>query len=568
MSAHAAPVRSTPEDLLARHRETLDAALTAIASREYWSAYPEMPKAYGDDGPAAGEAAFKAHLGHPFELDQPTDGTSVGSERSPFGLELGVTYPHADADALIEAATAALPAWRDAGADARVAVALEILARLNARSHEIALAVQHTTGQAPAMAFQAGAPHAQDRGLEAVAYAYEAMRGVPAETIWEKPQGKRPPLRMRKRYTVVPRGISLVIGCNTFPTWNAYPGLFASLVTGNPVVVKPSPGAVLPLAITVKVAREVLSEAGLRPDVVTLAAEAPGEKLAATLAARPEIGVIDYTGSTAFGEQLEREAAHAAVFTEKAGVNGVVIDSTDDYKGLLTNLAFTLSLYSGQMCTTTQNLYVPRGGIETDAGHKTFDEVGTDLAAAIDGLLGDTGRATAILGAIVTDDVLQRLERAAGLGRVVLASKSIEHPDHPEAIVRTPALVAVDGPDDRAANEEQFGPIALLVPTADTQDSLDAWRRTVSEHGAITAGIYSTDEAVLDQAERLALDIGVALSCNLTGGVFVNQSAAFSDFHATGLNPAANASLSDPAFVAPRFHIVQSRRHVRDEVTV
>jgi phenylacetic acid degradation protein paaN len=567
MSAHATATQIKPEDLLARHREILDGALDAIATRGYWSAYPEMPKAYGEDGPANGEAAFEARIAHQFGLDQPTDGSWVGSERSPFGIDLGITYPHADPDALIEAAATALPAWRDAGADARAGVALEILARLNARSHEIALAVQHTTGQAPPMAFQAGAPHAQDRGLEAVAYAYDAMRTVPAESIWEKPQGKRPPLRMRKRFTVVPRGIALVIGCNTFPTWNAYPGLFASLVTGNPVIVKPSPRAVLPLAISVEVARDVLAEAGFSPNVVMLAAEAPDERLAAALAARREIGVIDYTGATQFGEQLEREATHAAVFTEKSGVNCVVIDSTDDYKGLLGNLAFTLSLYSGQMCTTTQNIYIPRDGIETDDGPKTFDEVATDLAGAIDGLLSDPGRATAILGAIVNDDVLERLERAGDLGRVVLASTAIEHPEHPEARVRTPTLVAVDGPDDPATHEEQFGPIALLVPTADTQDSLEAWRRAVAERGAITAGIYSTDESVLDHAERLALEVGVALSCNLTGGVFVNQSAAFSDFHATGLNPAANSSLSDAAFVAPRFHVVQSRRHVGEEVT-
>jgi phenylacetic acid degradation protein paaN len=219
------------------------------------------------------------------------------------------------------------------------------------------------------------------------------------------------------------------------------------------------------------------------------------------------------------------------------------------------------------MCTTTQNFYVPRDGIQTDAGPKTFDELATDLGEAIDGLLGDTGRATAILGAIVNDDVLQRLERAGDLGRVVLASKSLEHPDHPDAIVRTPALVAIEGPDDTSAQEEQFGPIALLVPTAGTADSLEALRRCVLEHGAITAGIYSTDDAVLEAAERVALDVGVALSCNLTGGVFVNQSAAFSDFHATGLNPAANASLSDPAFVAPRFHVVQSRRHLSEEAS-
>ena len=54
----------------------------------------------------------------------------------------------------------------------------------------------------------------------------------------------------------------------------------------------------------------------------------------------------------------------------------------------------------------------------------------------------------------------------------------------------------------------------------------------------------------------------IALSINLTGAVFVNQSAAFSDFHGTGANPAANAALTDAAYVASRFRVVQHRRHV------
>jgi phenylacetic acid degradation protein paaN len=561
MTATAIPARTTPAELLDRHRPTLEGAVAAIASREYFSAYPELPKAYGGDAGAAGAEAFKALLGSRFELDQPTTGAWVGEERSPYGFALGVTYPQPDVDALLEAASAALPAWRDAGADARTGVALEILARLNARSHELAHAVMHTTGQAFPMAFQAGGPHAQERALEAVAYAYQAMSAVPAEALWEKPQGKRPPLRMRKTFTVAPRGIALVIGCNTFPTWNGYPGLFASLVTGNPVVVKPSRRAVLPLAITVAVARDVLADAGFDPNLVTLAAEGSDQRLASMLAARPEIRVIDYTGSTEFGVWLEREARQAAVFTEKSGVNCVVLDSTDDYRGLLQNLAFTLSLYSGQMCTTTQNVYIPREGIATDEGEKAFDEVGADLAAAIEGLLADPARAAGVLGAIVNDDVLERVESAGTLGRVVLNTKSLEHPEHPAATVRTPALVAVEAVDDAATAEEHFGPVTLLVPTDGTGASLSAFARIVAEHGAITAGIYSTDAKVLAAARAAALDVGVSLSENLTGGVFVNQSAAYSDFHGTGLNPAANASLTDLAFVTPRFHVVQTRCH-------
>ncbi|MGH3429230.1 MAG: phenylacetic acid degradation protein PaaN, partial [Mycobacteriales bacterium] len=429
MTSVITPVEASPAaQLFDRHREALDGALAAIEQRNYFSAYSESPKAYGEEAPETGSAAFRTRLNSRFDIDQPTTGSWVGAERSPYGFDLGITYPEADVEALLQAAAEALPAWRDAGVATRTGVVLEILARLNSRSHEIAHAVMHTTGQAFPMAFQAGGPHAQDRALEAVAYAYQAMSAVPTEALWEKPQGKRPPLRMLKTFTIAPRGVSLVVGCNTFPTWNGYPGLFASLVTGNPVIVKPSPRAILPLAITVSTAREVLAEAGFSANLVTLAVENPNGRLASELAKRPEIRIIDYTGSTSFGEWLEREAPQAAVFTEKAGVNCVVVDSTDDYSGMLQNLAFTLSLYSGQMCTTTQNLYVPRAGIETDAGHKSFDDVASDLGKAIDDFLADPARATGVLGAIVNDDVLQRVDAAGKLGRVVLESRTVTHP--------------------------------------------------------------------------------------------------------------------------------------------
>ena len=61
------------------------------------------------------------------------------------------------------------------------------------------------------------------------------------------------------------------------------------------------------------------------------------------------------------------------MYTEKAGVNTVVVDSTDDFAGMCRNIAFSLALYSGQMCTTPQNILVPRDGIATDEGHKSVD---------------------------------------------------------------------------------------------------------------------------------------------------------------------------------------------------
>ncbi|GAA3537448.1 phenylacetic acid degradation protein PaaN [Nonomuraea rosea] len=543
-----------------QHRETLEKALSAIAGRGYWSAYPESPspRVYGEGAAERGKEAFESYLGKPFPLEQPGTGSWIGGERSPYGIELGVTYPQPLAEDLISAAKAAMPAWRDAGPEARALACVEIVNRINRRSFELACAVQHTTGQAFVMAFQAGGPHAQDRALEAIACGYAAMTASAATARWEKP-AKGEPLVMDKRFTVVPRGVALVIGCNTFPTWNAYPGLFASLVTGNPVIVKPHPRAVLPLAITVRIAREVLAEAGFDPALVSLAVE-EGQGLAKDLATHPAIRIVDFTGSTEFGDWLEQNATQALVHTEKAGVNTIVVDSTGSWRGMLGNLAFSLSLYSGQMCTAPQNILVPAGGIETDEGHKSFDEVVAGLAAAVGKLLGDDARAVELTGAIVSSDVLARVEAAPALGEVVLESRALKHPSFPDAVVRTPVIVRVDAAKDGVYGEEHFGPISFVIPTGSTEESLDVLRRTIRARGALTAAVYSTSDAVLGQAERAAVDAGVNLSCNLTGGVFVNQSAAFSDYHGTGANPAATASLTDPGYVAGRFHMVQSRR--------
>jgi len=546
-----------------KHREKLDAAVAACASREYYSAYDESPspRVYGESAAGEGKAAFEAWLGQAFPLETPGSEGTVATERSPFGFDLGVTYPRAhDVDALLAAVQAGKKAWRDAGPAARVGVGIEILDRLHARVFELANAVQHTSGQAFVMAFQAGGAHALDRALEAIAYAWAEMTRTPRTAVWEKP-GKIP-LKMEKTFTVVPRGVALVIGCNTFPTWNSWPGLFASLVTGNPVVVKPHPSAVLPLAITVQVCQEVLAEAGFDRSLVTLAAEDPEDKLAAALAVRPEVKLIDYTGGNAFGDWLEEHARQAVVFTEKAGVNTVVIDSTSSFAAMCQNLAFSFALYTGQMCTAPQNVYVPAAGVETDEGTKTPAEVAAGIGAAFDKLLGDDTRAVELLGGVVNQGVLSRLEESGSHGEVYVASRSVTHPAFPEATVRTPAVIGLTAADSEVYETECFGPVAYIIATSGTDESIDLFRDTVQRHGAMTASVYATSDEVIEQMRDAALDAGVALSENLLGGVFVNQSAAYSDFHGTGANPAANASYTDGAYVASRFRVVQSRRHL------
>ncbi|MFJ9909273.1 phenylacetic acid degradation protein PaaN [Streptomyces sp. NPDC101152] len=551
-------------DFFARHADLLHQAVERTTDRGYWTPYPETPadSAYGAGASERGETRFRDLLDRHFTLDgHPTTGTVPAAEVSPYGFPLGISYPHLVPELAVVTAKAAATAWRAASPDVRAGVAAEILARLNAASFEIAHAVQHTTGQPFGMAFQAGGPNAQDRGLEAVAYAWEAQLRHPATARWSKPRRRGGALVMEKSYTPVGRGVAVLIACNTFPTWNGYPGFFASLVTGNPVVVKPHRRAVLPLAITVRIAREVLAGAGFDPDVVLLAASGPEERTAPALATHPDVRIVDFTGSSEFGDWLEDNARQAAVHTEKAGLNAVVVDSTDDYIGMLGNLAFSLALYSGQMCTTPQNILVPRDGFPTDRGRRTADEFASDLGSALDDLLGDPVRAAATLGAIVNGGILARLEEAAALDRTAHPSRAVTHPDHPDAVVRTPLVARLDAEADvKTYTSEWFGPVAFVIATDDTAHSLHVLHDTVRRHGGLTACVYASDEGVLAATRATALEAGVHLSENLTGDVFPNQSAAFSDFHGSSANPAANATLTDPAFVHGRFSVLQSRR--------
>ncbi|WP_406002303.1 phenylacetic acid degradation protein PaaN [Streptomyces sp. NBC_00829] len=549
-------------------RGLLEQAVRAAVSGARFTPFTDGPVGAVDRRRGAAHSAgavFRSMLGQDFDLGQPGARDRVGTESSPYGQSLGVRYLRSEPGDLVRAAARAMAGWRAAGPRRRAGLAVEILCRLNDRSYEIAHALHHTTGQAYTTAHRAGGPQAQDRGLEAVARALAASARPPAG-----PYGEGHPERAGRPWvdvpdldgsrTVVPRGVSLLIGCPDFPTWNGYPGLFASLVTGNPVIVKPHPRAVLPLALTVQVARDVLRNAGYDPNVVTLAAEKPGEQLASRLATDPDIRVIDFTGSVRFGDWLRRNARQATVHVTPVGANTVLVDSTDNYRRMLRELALSLSLCSGQSSTAPQNILVPSGGIATDEGHKPIGRFSVDLGRAVKRLLAEPRRAAGILGALGSDRVRNSLAYAAGRGVVVHASAPVVHPDHPAADIRTPLIIRLEAHDEQVYAREWAGPVSFVIATESTSHSLDVFRRTAGRHGGQYATVHSTDPLVLGAVETAALDAGVHLSENLAGNVFMDQSAVFGDFCDAQVPPGAHADLADPSFITGRFRVVQARR--------
>jgi phenylacetic acid degradation protein paaN len=547
--------------LFEKHNKTLSRALDEIKNRGFWSPYFEIPssKVYGEGTKETANESFKAQLNNRFEIKGLESDKYIGKEISPYGFDLGITYPSIKADKLVEDSKIAMKQWKNISLEKRTGICLEMLDRINKKSFEIANAVMHTTGQPYMMAFQAGGPHAQDRGLEALTYAYKQLKDIPTEARFEKPMGSNPSIVVNKKIKVQPKGISLIITCSTFPTWNSYSALFASLVAGNSVIYKPHRNGILPIAITVKILREVLEENGIDVNLVTMIlsddrAETQG------LVKNKNVKIIDFTGSTEFGDWLEENAPQANVYTEKAGVNCLLIDNFDDLKGMSRNVSMALSLYSSQMCTAPQNIFIPKDGIVSNGEKVSFDEVAKTICGAVEKLLSVDERATEILGAIQNADICKRVDEAGKLGEILLASKTIKHPIFENATIKTPVIIKVSAKDKDLYHNEHFGPVILLIETESREDTLSVWQETIELHGAITAGVYSSDEDYLEKVEEIALDEKVNLSVNLTGHVLMNHSAAFTDFHATGDNKAANCALANDNFVSGRYSVVTIKR--------
>ena len=555
-------------DYFDKHHERLQQAIHATETRRAWSSFNDSPsrKIHGD-AVDAGLAAFQARLNKPFEIDQPgTISHMRVFEVSPYTqTPLGVTYPKVDVDVLYEGAREAIPAWRDAGARMRVGVCMEMAERLNKHSFESANALMHTTGQSFPMAFAGGGPNAQERGLEAIVYAHQAMSRVVENAIWERAFGSTQ-VKLQKKYTLTPRGIALVIACATFPTWNAYPAMFANLATGNAVVVKPHPLTILPMALAVEICRETLRDAGFDPNLVTLIVDTPAEPIAKELVTRADTAIVDFTGSAHFGRWIEENARGKPVFTETSGVNSVVLDSTNDLKGLAQTLGMALCLYSKQMCTSPQNVYIPRQGFRNGETEMSFNEVSQTLVESINGLLSDNARAGGVLGAIQNENILNLIARAEELApsraKLLRESKPYAHPDFPNARTRTPVILGLDISDNDIYSQEWFGPVIHFIAADSPEQALQQAASDAKQFGAINSYAYSTNEKFIERAQHAFGDAGANLSINMIGPMPLTYAAAFSDYHVSGLNPAGNATLTDEAFVSGRFRIVQSRMAV------
>jgi len=550
-------------DLYQKHLAALEKALDACAKRYSWSGWSESPssKIHGEEKPAAGRAAFEAMLDNDFSLAQPGVVDSVGEEVSPYtGQSLGIRYEAPAPEALFEAIAVGRKDWAAASPQQRVGVCLEILQRCGEQLFANAHATMHTSGQSYVMAFAGSGANALDRGLEALAYAHKAMSDVPATARWERSFGGDGAACLDKHYRLVPRGVSVVICCATFPLWNTYPALCASLATGNPVILKPHPAATLPVAMVARVCREVLTEAGFDPNLVTMAADTRANPVALKLVEHPDTAIIDFTGSPRFGSYLEHNCPGKQVYTETAGCNSVVLESTDDLAATARAIAHSLCQASAQMCTSVQNIHVPADGVLVAGERVPLADVQAAICEAVDGWLAEPRRAATLCGTLFDESVVENIARYRELGgdRILRDSGPLHYEEFSHARTASPLVIAATQDDRELYRKEVFGPVSFLVANSSAEECLADATANTSDCGAITSHVYSTDESFIERAVEAYHAAGASVAVNLHG-MPINFAAAYSDYHVTGLNPAGNACLADLAFVTSRFRIVQSK---------
>lgn len=555
----------------------LDKAIEAIISRSSFSGFTETgsSRVHGEAKVAQGRLDYEALLGGKFKLDQDdtfehAENYRAGEETSPYtGERLGVHYPRFNLDEQYQNAQAAMRSWVDAGASKRTQVCVQLLRDLDEQAFLIANAVMNTAGQSFPMAFAGSGANALDRGLEALAWASGSMNVLPPEASWSKTFGGKHQVQLTKKWRLMPMGVAVVFCCASFPTWNGYPAIFANLACGNPVIVKPHPTAILPMAIAVSILRSGLKRAGFDPELVQLVVDSTQEPLGKVLVEHPETAIVDFTGSAKFGAWVEQHSGNRPCYTETSGVNSVILDSVRDLDAVLDAITNTFCLFSAQMCTSPQAFYIPESGVVLADGQVvSADEIESLLCEKIDQLVEDGKRASSVLGCIQspgTLDLLDDWQRRADNGecRLIRASTSYENVAGDRCRTATPLLLGLG--TDTPITEEVFAPIGFVYRVRDRDHALEHASAISKKYGALTTYLYSIDEDFIATAEESFAWAGVALTTNLTGVMPLNFSAAYSDMHVSGLNPAGNATLAEPSFIAGRFRYVQSRRPKGDQ---
>jgi betaine-aldehyde dehydrogenase len=357
-----------------------------------------------------------------------------------------------DVDAAVAAAAAASPGWRSTPASARAALLHEAAAAIRAHSHELITLL--TTEE--------GKPFVENE--EEVLWTHNTFDYYAELGRHERGRVLPPGDPGQFNFTLKePHG---VVGC--IVPWN-YPLLLlawkvaAALAAGNTVVIKPS--EYTPLA-TLRMVEAAFQH--LPPGVINVVT-GYGLETGETLVRHPAVPMIAFTGSVTTGQRIAALAAPMMkkLHLELGGKDPLVIAPDAPTGMAVRGLAYSALLNTGQVCTSTERVYV----------HESqYGQFAEELADFVSGLkLGSGLEPDTDIGPMRTNPFREKAEAhvADALQRGArLLTGGQRPPEFQRGFFLQPAVLTGVDHSMRVMREETFGPVIPLMPYRDFDEAI------------------------------------------------------------------------------------------------
>lgn len=300
-----------------------------------------------------------------------------------------------------------------------------------------------------------------------------------------------------------------------------------ALAAGCTVVVK-LPGQT---GLTNAILSDIVASAGFPDGVISIFSESDNVG-APLLVGSPQVDVVNYTGSTAVGRVIAREASATLkrVGLELGGKTPLVVFEDADLDLAIPTIVAAMTVMNGQFCVTGSRVLVHRS---------IADRVREALVAAVSSLnVGPSDDPASDLGPLVDAASAARVDAlvadAESYGRALVRGGQIVDERRPGGAYYQPSLVEVERLDVPLVQEEVFGPVQTFEIFDDEDDAI---RRANATPYGLGASVFTQNSL---RAQRVARRID-------SGTVWSNCWAVLSEkFEQGGLKQSGYGYLCGP----------------------
>jgi 5-carboxymethyl-2-hydroxymuconic-semialdehyde dehydrogenase len=359
-----------------------------------------------------------------------------------------------EVNAAVAAAKEAFPKWAGMPAPQRAKIIRKLGDLIAAHVPELAQTETNDTGQVIAQTGKQLVPRAADNFY----YFAEMCTRVDGHTY---------PTETHLNYTLFhPVGVCALVSPWNVPfmtaTWKVAP----CLAFGNTAVLKMS--ELSPMTATRL--GELALEAGIPPGVLNLV-HGYGKQAGEPLVRHPDVRAISFTGSTATGNRIVKEAGLKKFSMELGGKSPFVIFEDAQLDRALDAAVFMIFSNNGERCTAGSRILVQQS-IYADFAQK-FVERAKRLS------VGDPLDEKTIIGPMISQAHLAKVRSYIELGPkegATLLCGGLDAPSLPGRVQKgnyvVPTVFADVDNRMKIAQEEIFGPVACLIPFKDEADAI------------------------------------------------------------------------------------------------